>query len=120
MAITNHERVGKALDLLKAGLGPFVERELRSAYPDRMEAYARSVMGDDRILGQKPLAEWDSASLLKLMWDTWNDVFRRTLGNAERSLVSEIRDHRNRWAHQQPFSGDDADRALDSMTRLLT
>jgi hypothetical protein len=23
MAITNHERVGKALDLLKAGLGPF-------------------------------------------------------------------------------------------------
>ena len=26
MAITNHERVGKAMDLLKAGLGPFVER----------------------------------------------------------------------------------------------
>ena len=31
MAITNHERVGKALDLLKAGLGPFVEREVRGA-----------------------------------------------------------------------------------------
>ena len=29
MAITNHERVGKALDLLKAGLGPFVEREIK-------------------------------------------------------------------------------------------
>jgi hypothetical protein len=28
MAITNHERVGKALDLLKDGLRPFVEREL--------------------------------------------------------------------------------------------
>gem|GEM_PF-6092807 len=27
MAATNHERVGKALDLLRAGLGPFVERE---------------------------------------------------------------------------------------------
>ena len=26
MATTNHERVGKSLDLLKAGLGPFVER----------------------------------------------------------------------------------------------
>ena len=25
MAITNHERVGKALDLLKAGLGPFID-----------------------------------------------------------------------------------------------
>jgi hypothetical protein len=25
MAITNHERVGKALELLRAGLAPFVE-----------------------------------------------------------------------------------------------
>jgi len=28
MAITNHERVGKALELLKSGLSPFVEREM--------------------------------------------------------------------------------------------
>ena len=27
MAITNHERVGKALDLLKEGVAPFLERE---------------------------------------------------------------------------------------------
>ena len=32
MAITNHERVGKALELLKAGLGAFVERELKAKY----------------------------------------------------------------------------------------
>ena len=32
MAITNHERVGKALDLLKAGLAPFVEREFTNIY----------------------------------------------------------------------------------------
>ena len=31
MAITNHDRVGKAMDLLKAGLGPFVEREVQGA-----------------------------------------------------------------------------------------
>jgi hypothetical protein len=30
MAITNHERVGKAMDLLKQGIGPFVEREFRN------------------------------------------------------------------------------------------
>jgi hypothetical protein len=28
--VTNHERVGRALELLKAGLGPSVERELRN------------------------------------------------------------------------------------------
>ena len=30
VAITNHERVGKALELLKDGLRPFVERELKA------------------------------------------------------------------------------------------
>ena len=54
------------------------------------------------------------------MWETWNDVFRKTLGPAERSLVSELRDHRNKWAHQEAFSSDDAYRALDSAGRLLT
>jgi predicted AAA+ superfamily ATPase len=54
------------------------------------------------------------------MWDSWNTVFRQTLGHAERNLVSELRTTRNNWAHQQQFSGDDADRALDSAERLLT
>jgi len=52
--------------------------------------------------------------------NTWTEVFRNTLGKAERSLVTELIDTRNRWAHQTPFSGDDADRALDSANRLLT
>src|SRR5262245_12257072 len=54
------------------------------------------------------------------MWEAWNDVFRNVLGQAERTLVSELRDVRNKWAHQQPFSSDDTDRALDSAERLLT
>src|SRR5687768_3220088 len=54
------------------------------------------------------------------MWESWNDVFREVLGPAERGLVGEIRGHRNKWAHQEPFSGDDTDRALDSIARLLT
>jgi hypothetical protein len=33
--------------------------------------------------------------------------------------VSELRDVRNKWAHQRPFSTDDAYRALDSVSRLL-
>jgi len=35
MAITNYERVGKALELLKSGLSPFVEREIKSVYPKK-------------------------------------------------------------------------------------
>jgi hypothetical protein len=119
MAITNHERVGKALDVLKAGLGPFVEREFANVYQGRAATEAARFLGDDRLNAKRPMAEWDTAALLKFMWETWNDVFRRTLGPAERSLLSELRDHRNKWAHQQTFSGDDAYRALDSAGRLL-
>jgi len=121
MAMTNQERVGKAMDLLRAGLAPFVEREVQAAVKAgtvRMDAVRR--FAEDPMLGNKPIAQWDVAGLLKLMWETWNDVFKRTLGFAERSLVSELRDVRNKRAHQNPFSSDDADRALDSMGRLLT
>jgi predicted AAA+ superfamily ATPase len=121
MAITNQERVGKAMELLRAGLAPFVEREVRSAVNTRvvsMDVIQR--VADDPAIGQKPIGQWDVAALLKLMWGTWNDVFGRTLGRAERSLIQELRDWRNKWAHQEPFSSDDADRALDSMNRLLT
>ena len=121
MAITNQERVGKALELLKAGLGPFVERELQDKIKARvvyMDAIRR--FADDPHLTDKPIEQWDVAALLKLMWETWNDVFRNVLGRAERSLVNEIRDQRNKWAHQDSFSSDDADRTLDSIARLLT
>ena len=69
MAITNHERVGKAMDLLKAGLAPFVEREFKNLYAGQALAEARRLQGDDRLLAKKPLAEWDATALLKLMWE---------------------------------------------------
>ena len=119
MAITNHERVGKALDLLKAGLGPFVEREFTSAYQTKAQSQASVFLGEDRLLANKSVTQWDTAALLKLMWSAWNDVFRNTLGQSERTLVSELRDQRNKWAHQQTFSSDDTYRALDSAGRLL-
>ncbi len=121
MAITNHERVGKALEHLKAGLAPFVGREIKAAISahsltmDKVRSFV-----EDPMLANKPIEQWDVSPLLKLMWDSWNEVFKKTLGFSERSLVSEIRDWRNKWAHQQPFSSDDAYRALDSVERLLT
>ena len=120
MAVTNHERVGKGLDLLRAGLSPFVERELKRAVHARdLDEYRlRQILSDPAQRGRS--SESDVQVLLKVMWDTWNEVFREILGHSDRSLVSELRDHRNKWAHQEPFSGDDAYRALDSAHRLLT
>jgi len=120
VAITNHERVGKALELLKDGLGPFVEREIKNVYQAYALDEAVRLMGEDRINAKKKISEWDASALLKLIWEAWGKVFNKTLGHAERSMVSELRDTRNNWAHQQTFSGDDAYRALDSVGRLLT
>src|SRR5271165_1348696 len=119
MASTNHDRVGKAMELLKSGLGPFVEREFKSIFKDRASAELQRFLGEDRLNAKKAVTAMDVAALLKIMWESWNEVFRLTLGPAERSLVSELRDHRNKWAHQEAFSSDDAYRALDSVGRLL-
>jgi len=35
MAVSNHERVDKALDLLRVGLGSFMERELKGTTEGR-------------------------------------------------------------------------------------
>lgn len=125
MAITNHERVGKMLELLTAGLQPFVERELSPGIagvsPALFEEINRNLAATQLSLpGTPEKPQWDAAAILITMWDQWNSVFRKTLGHAERTLVSELREVRNRWAHQRPFSTDDAYRALDSAARLMT
>jgi len=117
--MTNQQRVGKGLDLLRDGLADYVQREFQNKYGRRAQVEAQRLLGADRLRGDKPPAEWDTAALLRLMWEAWHDVFRQTLGHAERSLVSELRTVRDRWAHQEAFSSDDADRALDSIERLL-
>ena len=121
MARTNHERLGKGLELLRQGLAPFVEREIQNGIRNgEIAAHALRNMADDPNLSDRPIGEWDAAGLLKAMWEAWNSVFKKTLGFAERALVSELRDWRNKWAHQAAISSDDADRALDSVHRLLT
>ena len=121
MAITNHERVGKALDLLKAGLYPFLEREFAAQYGKYWITTVTAGWSHDLNWPEDADApHLDVALILKLMWEQWNEVFKKTLGFSERSLVSELREVRNRWAHQEPFTTDDAYRALDSASRLLT
>jgi predicted AAA+ superfamily ATPase len=120
LAITNHERVGKALELLREGLKPFVTRELEAKYGKYWVTSVTSGWPRDLDWGDGDEPNLDAAVLLRMMWDQWNAVFSRTLGFTERSIVSELRETRNKWAHQNAFSSDDAYRTLDSTARLLT
>jgi len=120
MAITNYERVGKALELLRDGLRPFVARELEARHGKYWITKVTESWPNELNWQQgEDLPQLDAAVLLRMLWDQWNVVFKDTLGFSERSLVSELREVRNKWAHQNPFSTDDAYRALDSSARLL-
>ncbi len=121
MAMTNQERIGKAMELLREGLVPFVEREmLRPGENLKQRERKLKRIAELAKLDNKPLAQWDVAGLLRLMSEAWSEAFATTLGYAEQALVTELRGVRNDWAHQKPFTSDDTDRALDSMARILT
>ena len=122
MATSNHDRVGRALRLLKVGLGPFVDAALKD---QRVSPATLQKFVDPRLI-DRPVTRWDVPPLIKLMLGLWNDVFCKTLGlewyslRELRSHLHELLSHRNRWAHQEPFSNDDAYRAIDTSHRLLT
>ncbi|MCC6750891.1 MAG: DUF499 domain-containing protein [Deltaproteobacteria bacterium] len=119
MAMTNRERVAKGFELLKAGMIPFVERELkRQLGPCWADDISHKQKRDlERSPDGRP--KWDTQSVLKAMIDNWQEVFRQNLGQFERSLLGELLDTRNRWAHEEPFTSADTQRALDSMQRML-
>src|SRR5438309_12040955 len=103
MAQSNHERVTRALDVLKEGLKASVEREMQPEYANQWQQEAMKSLREQHLSSDGETAHLDTQGLLLIMWDQWNVVFRDVLGHAERSLVSELRETRNRWAHQKSF-----------------
>jgi len=71
MAITNHERVGKSMELLRQGLAPFVEREIKTLSDIEARALISRLAAEERIPSSRPMSQWDVAAFLKLMWEAW-------------------------------------------------
>ncbi|MCB0075399.1 MAG: AAA+ family ATPase, partial [Caldilineaceae bacterium] len=126
MAKSNRDRISDVMDTLRDGLGPYVLREYKMRYKAggylaeiedvlNTNAYTPPQLPDEAAA----LAGIDIHGWLNLIWRRWNEVFSRTLGYAERNYVSELMTARNDWAHQQPFTNEDAYRVADTATRLL-
>jgi predicted AAA+ superfamily ATPase len=122
MALSNHERVTKALQALCTGLYPFIVQELKSQLGKSWLISVTPLLEGDHSLKRLPedILKEDVAAQLRVIDRQWADVFRKTMGKAERSIVNELSDTRNKWAHGNNFSTDDTYRALDSISRLLT
>lgn len=111
--------IGVALERLTQGLRPFFESQFQEVYGVHWKQELGLGNRNDRNHSLPDDGPWDSQFVLAVMWDQWNSVFRRRLGLFERSLVSELREFRNMWAHQAKLTDDDAYRVIDSVQRLL-
>lgn len=118
MAKSARHTVFEGFELLPDALIPFVEKRMETSLKGHWQATlserVNGISADHR--GQ---VKWDQQNLLKTIMFCWKEAFSSVLGNSERSYVSELLDVRNRLAHNESFSYDDAERSLDSMRRLL-
>lgn len=115
MVMANTERISKALDLLRDGLRPKCEETWQGFYGDDwLDAVNQQMHHPERDPNTG-----DVAFLFKCIKATWREVFGHGFSNSTRSLIFELADVRNTWAHQGSFSTDDTVRALDSMERVL-
>ncbi|MGH2535380.1 MAG: DUF499 domain-containing protein [Thermomicrobiales bacterium] len=125
---TNHSQVGDGLKIVQAALAPFIARELRACFKDEWwtQVYYNVPPATQAKLPKQgdveDLAEQvDSAGLLQILDKLWHEAFKATLGPLTLTHTKELRTHRNTWAHHAAgdFDGEDAYRALDTMTRFL-
>lgn len=118
MAKSTRQYVFEGMELLPEALIPFVEKRLESSLKGHWQAEIVN-----RIQGLRPnntgSLAWDQQALLKVMFVFWKEAFSTVLGHTERSYVSELLEVRNKLSHNDTFTYDDAERALDSMRRLM-
>jgi len=118
VAKSTRQYVFEGMELLPSALIPFVEKRLESSITGHWQ-----VEVVQRVQGLRPNSAgevgWDQQGLLKAMMAFWKDAFATVLGHPERSYVSELLEVRNKLSHNESFTYDDAERALDSMRRLM-
>lgn len=118
MARSTRQYVFDGMEHMQASLHPFVLRNLEAGMGKGWPQDVLSRFPDWRL---DPNGEFtlDTQKLLKIMERCWNEGFRNVLDRTHRSIVNELIEVRNKLAHDGKFTYDDAERALDSMRRLL-
>lgn len=122
MALSNKQRIGQALDELKPALQPYVENILSEATQGPRKSEVQQALAEAEVRTIDGKVNWDVQALLKMMIKLWGPLFSQRFDRNERSrvrsLVQEANDIRNRYAHDVPFSYDDAYRDLDTLGRV--
>lgn len=117
--LSNRERVGRGLEILASGLGQFTSTRLPPSSPDASDWVDVFVARDkDRGRAPREYSLSDARFQLRIITEEQR-ALRGGMPSSARAYAAELRDTGNNWAHGGAFSDDDADRALDTMARLL-
>lgn len=127
MALSNRDRVDRALELLGTALDAFLQRVVEPELPKGSDWTALLAAKDDaKGITGKTYNRVDPQNGLRVLTEKATAAYKpgwypfsQYLSRAEESWASELRDVRDRHAHRQPFSVDDAYRALDTTERFL-
>lgn len=115
--LSNKERVGRVLDMVAAGLGPWMVDLLTRKYGESWQAQVRAVAGaTPRDFGD---SIGDPSYLFWVFDKQWPSLFRNHAAHEERRCVSALWDARKEWAHGGRFTDEQAERVLSDGEHLL-
>ena len=117
MAKTARQFVFDGMELVPPALAPFVEKRLSTYLTGHWQIEVKNRYSNLKV--DKGQVNWDQQSLLQVMNMFWMDAFKYVLGRTERAWVNELVETHNKLSHDERFSYPDAERALDTMGRLL-
>lgn len=123
MAETNRQRVDLALEHIREALLPVVERKLDPL--SEGQGWTALMRALDQSKGRdKPASDYSPTDLHLLLRAVTNRLgslgFPFDFSRKESSLLDELAEARNSYAHNDPFSSDDTLRVLDTAERMLT
>ena len=118
MSLTNKERIGRSVELLRTALAPDVRRQLELAYGEQWLSHLRP----SRSAHEPRESDLDDVGvLLGVVLREWDTLFRRRFDGVDADLVRSVRDVRNEWAHrpQEEFTALRATELLQRIALIL-
>jgi predicted AAA+ superfamily ATPase len=116
MAINNRDRVDRALIVVRDAIRGRCEEVWSAKYGS---GWTNDVHSRDKAAQGLPDLD-DVLFWTKGIQNTWMECWKnKSLPDAARNWVGELRDTRNAWAHSKNFSSDETYRVLDTAELLL-
>ncbi|MFZ9856729.1 MAG: Swt1 family HEPN domain-containing protein [Roseiflexaceae bacterium] len=110
--------VDALLHIFQQGYEPFVITAIRSIHGNSWLDVIKNTPDLRVNTHQQPL-RLDATAIVRVMLHHWDSTFSRVLVAYDRNMLFEVRQMRNKWAHQGIITADDVDRLADNVTRLL-